>query len=128
MRVVSPETLTLPPASRLMAAAPVMSISSFAPVPPMFPDAVRLTVPEVEISSFVRTVVQADRMGTPIGEVLAVHAEDVRMDRMNKAERVALKAPIKILFPLIFFMMLCVAIVVGAPIFLQFMQQTPFGK
>ena len=86
----------------------------------------RLSLPE--LSSFVRTVVQADRMGTPIGEVLAVHSEDVRMERLIKAERLALKAPIKILFPLIFCIMPCVAIIVGAPIFLQFMRQSPFGQ
>ena len=81
-----------------------------------------------ELSSFVRTVVQADRMGTPIGEVLAVHAQDVRAERIIKAEQMALKAPIKILFPLIFFIMPCVAIIVGAPIFIEFMNQSPFGK
>ena len=86
----------------------------------------RLNLPE--IASFVRTVVQADRMGTPITEVLAVHAEDVRMHRLERAERAALKAPIKILLPLIFFIMPCVAIIVGAPIFIQFMRQSPFGK
>ena len=80
------------------------------------------------LSSFVRTVVQADRMGTPISEVLAVHAEDVRLQRMTRAERAALKAPIKILFPLIFCIMPCVAIIVGAPIFMQFMQQSPFSR
>ena len=86
----------------------------------------RLNLPD--IASFVRTVVQADRMGTPITEVLAVHAEDVRMRRLDRAERAALKAPIKILVPLIFFIMPCVGIIVGAPIFIQFMRQNPFGK
>lgn len=86
----------------------------------------RINLPE--ISSFVRTVTQADRMGTPIGEVLAVHSEDVRGERLLRAEREALQAPIKILMPLIFFIMPCVAIVVGAPIFIQFMSQSPFGK
>ena len=86
----------------------------------------RVSLPE--ISSFVRTVTQADRMGTPIGEVLAMHSEDVRGERLLRAEREALKAPIKILMPLIFFIMPCVAIVVGAPIFIQFMTQSPLGK
>ncbi len=86
----------------------------------------RVNLPE--ISSFVRTVTQADRMGTPVGEVLAMHSEDVRGGRLMRAEREALKAPIKILVPLIFFIMPCVAIVVGAPIFIQFMTQSPFGK
>lgn len=86
----------------------------------------RVNVPEV--ASFVRTLVQADRMGTPIAEVLAVHSEDVRFERFTRAERAALKAPIKILIPLIFFIMPCVALTVGAPIFIQFMTQNPFAK
>ena len=86
----------------------------------------RVNVPE--LSSFVRTIVQADRMGTPISDVLSVHAEDLRMERLMIAERAALRAPIKILFPLIFFIMPCVAIIVAAPIFIQFMKQNPFAK
>lgn len=81
-----------------------------------------------ELSSFVRTIVQADRMGTPISDVLNVHAEDLRLERFMVAERAALKAPIKILFPLIFFIMPCVAIIVAAPIFIQFLKQNPFAK
>ena len=86
----------------------------------------RMNIPE--ISSFVRTLVQADRMGTPISEVLTIHAEDIRFERFMRAERAALKAPIKILIPLILCIMPCVALIVGAPIFLQFMHQNPFGK
>ena len=81
-----------------------------------------------EVSSFVRTLVQADRMGTPISEVLAVHSEDVRIQRFLRAERAALKAPIKILFPLIFCIMPCIGLIIGAPVFLQFMHQGAFGK
>lgn len=86
----------------------------------------RVNVPE--LSSFVRTIVQADRMGTPIAEVLTIQSEDVRIQRFMSAERAALKAPIKILIPLIFFIMPCVAIIIGAPIFIQFMRQNPFAK
>ena len=81
-----------------------------------------------ELSSFVRTMVQADRMGTPIADALAVHAEDIRLQRYLRAERAALKAPIKILIPLILFILPCVALIVGSPIFLQFARQNPFGK
>ena len=41
----------------------------------------RVNVPEM--SSFVRTLVQADRMGTPIGEVLVIHSEDIRFQRLQ---------------------------------------------
>ncbi|MBI4322875.1 MAG: type II secretion system F family protein [Candidatus Omnitrophica bacterium] len=81
-----------------------------------------------EMTSFVRTLIQADRMGTPIGEALAIHAEDLRFQRFTKAERLALKAPIKILIPLIFCILPSVALIVGAPIFMQFVQQNPFGR
>ncbi len=86
----------------------------------------RVNLPE--LSSFVRTLVLADRMGTPIAEVLSIHSDDVRFERYNRAERMALKAPIKILFPLIFCIMPCVALVVGAPILLQFLRENPFAK
>lgn len=81
-----------------------------------------------ELTSFVRTLIQADRMGTPIGEALAIHAEDLRFQRFTKAERLALKAPIKILIPLIFCILPSVALIVGAPIFMQFVAQNPFGR
>ena len=80
------------------------------------------------LSSFVRTLVQADRMGTPVSEVLAIHSEDLRFERFTRAERLALKAPIKILIPLIFFILPSVALIVGAPIFMQFLMQSPFGR
>lgn len=86
--------------------------------------ATRVNLPE--LSSFIRTVVQADRMGTPIAEALGRHSEDLRLQRFMRAERAALQAPIKILVPLIFCIMPCVALLVGAPIFLQFMRQNPF--
>ena len=84
----------------------------------------RVNLPE--LSSFVRTLVLADRMGTPISEVLTMHAEDVRFERFQRAERMALKAPIKILIPLIFFIMPVVAIVVAGPVILQFIRMNPF--
>ena len=86
----------------------------------------RVSLPE--LTSFVRTLVQADRMGTPISEALAIHSEDLRMRRFMSAERASLKAPIKLLLPLILFILPCVGLIVGAPIFLQFMHQNPFAK
>lgn len=81
-----------------------------------------------ELSSFVRMLVQADRMGTPIAEVLLANTEDIRFERYNRAEKAALQAPLKILVPLIFCILPCVAIIVAAPIFLQFMRQGPLIK
>jgi len=80
----------------------------------------RLNIPE--ISSFVQTIIQADRMGTPIAEAFGILSEDSRAQRFHRGERTALQAPIKILIPLIFFIMPVIGIVIGGPILLQFMQ------
>ena len=80
----------------------------------------RLDIPE--ISSFVQTIIQAERMGTPVAEAFTILSEDTRMQRFHRGERIALQAPIKILLPLIFCIMPVIGIVIGGPIMLQFMQ------
>jgi tight adherence protein C len=80
----------------------------------------RLEIPD--ISSFVQTIIQAERMGTPVAEAFTILSEDARAQRFRRGERIALQAPIKILLPLIFFIMPVIGIVIGGPILLQFMQ------
>lgn len=80
----------------------------------------RLKLPDV--NAFCRTLIQADRMGIPIAEALALLADDTRERFFRRAEREALKAPMKMLIPLIFFILPVVGIIVGGPVILQFMQ------
>lgn len=61
----------------------------------------RVDVPEV--SSFVAVIVQADRLGVPIGNVLHTQSAQMRLRRRQRAEEEAHKAPIKMLFPLVLF-------------------------
>ncbi|TBR15254.1 type II secretion system F family protein, partial [bacterium] len=68
----------------------------------------RLDIPEM--SSVVRTVVQGERMGTPMAEIIKLLSDDIRRQRFERGQRIALKAPIKILFPLICFIMPVVGI------------------
>ena len=75
-----------------------------------------------EMSSFVQTIIQAERMGTPVAEAFTILSEDARAQRFHRGERTALQAPIKILLPLIFFIMPVIGIIVGGPILLTFMQ------
>jgi tight adherence protein C len=86
----------------------------------------RLDIPE--IGSFVQTIIQAERMGTPVAEAFAILSEDSRAQRFHRGERIALQAPIKILLPLIFFIMPVIGIVIGGPILLQFMAGGLLGK
>ena len=74
------------------------------------------------MSSFVRTLLQADRMGSPMGEALKIQSEEIRLRRYLQGEEMALKAPIKLLLPLILFILPAVLVIVAGPIFLQFMR------
>ena len=80
-----------------------------------------------EVTSFVQTLVLAERMGTPVAEAFAILSEDTRLQRFHHGERIAMKAPIKILIPLIFCILPVIGIVVGGPILLQFMQGNLFS-
>ncbi len=84
----------------------------------------RLNIPE--ISSFVQTLVLAERMGTPVTEAFAILSEDTRMQRFHRGERIALQAPMKILIPLIFCILPVIGIVIGGPILLDFMTKKMF--
>lgn len=61
----------------------------------------RTSVPELK--SFVQAVVQADAYGIAISQVLRVQAKVMRVKRRQRAEEKAMKLPVKILFPLLFF-------------------------
>jgi tight adherence protein C len=78
-------------------------------------------VQTAEASSFSRTLVQADRMGTGIAEALQVLSEDMRLARYHWAERFAQQAPVKMLVPLLFSLASAMIIVAG-PILGQFLQ------
>ncbi|MGN6252194.1 MAG: type II secretion system F family protein [Marmoricola sp.] len=61
--------------------------------------AARTTVPEIK--TFVTAIVQADRMGLSIGKVLHEQAEQMRLVRKQRAEELAQKVPIKLMFPMV---------------------------
>jgi tight adherence protein C len=62
----------------------------------------RTKVPEIR--TFVTALVQADRLGLPIGGVLREQSVQMRLIRRQRAEEQAQKVPVKILFP----MLLCI--------------------
>ncbi len=85
----------------------------------------RISSPDV--TAFARTLIQADRMGTPIAEALAILSEDTRERFFRRAERQALQSPMKMLIPLIFFILPVVGVIVGGPIAIQFMSGSLLG-
>lgn len=73
----------------------------------------RLNVPEV--FSFIQAVNQAEVTGAPIGWVLRVQAEQVRIKRRQAAEAQAQRAPVLMIFPLVFFIFPSIFVVLMAP-------------
>ena len=80
----------------------------------------RVDVPDLR--SFVRAVVQADTYGIAIAKVLESQAKDMRVKRRQRAEEHAMKMPVKMLFPLIFFILPALFIVVLGPTVLSIME------
>jgi tight adherence protein C len=58
-----------------------------------------------EVKSMVAAFIQTDRLGTPLGKTLRVHAESARVERRHRAEERAYLAPLKMIFPTVFFLM-----------------------
>lgn len=56
-----------------------------------------------DIASFVAVLVQADRLGIAIKDVLHTQSEQMRLRRRQRAEESAAKAPLKMMFPMVFF-------------------------
>ena len=81
-----------------------------------------------DLSTFARALIQADRMGTSVAEALNILSEDMRLTRFRRGERIALKAPLTMLIPLLLFIFPVVAILIAAPVFLDFMQNNPMSQ
>ncbi len=75
--------------------------------------AARTTVPEAK--NFVSALVQADRMGLPIANVLREQSSQMRLKRRQLAEEQAMKVPVKILFPVMFCIFPALFVVVIGP-------------
>lgn len=74
---------------------------------------VRTTVPDLR--RFVRAIIQADLYGISIGDVLRTQANEMRLKRRQRAEEKAQKIPVKVLLPLMLFILPVLFIVVLGP-------------
>ena len=76
-----------------------------------------------EIRAFTSALIQADKLGSPIGEALRTQSDIRRVERFQRAEKNANEAPVKMLFPLLFFIFPAVFIVILGPILLKFLAE-----
>lgn len=68
-----------------------------------------------DLRVFVSSVVQADQLGVAISQVLRIQSEAMRLRRKQRAEEAAHKAPIKMLFPMIFLIFPAIYVVILGP-------------
>ncbi|MEH7094841.1 type II secretion system F family protein [Neobacillus vireti] len=72
-----------------------------------------------ELSTFINNVLRAEKLGVGMVQVLRILTVDMRDQRRQKAEETAMKAPIKILFPLVLFIFPSLFIVILGPVAIQ---------
>ncbi|MFT3842956.1 MAG: type II secretion system F family protein [Myxococcaceae bacterium] len=73
------------------------------------------------LTQFVTALIQADKMGTSLGKVLRIQSTQLRIDRTQRAEKLANEAPVKMLFPLIACIFPTVFMILFGPIVFAFM-------
>jgi tight adherence protein C len=88
-------------------------------------DALRDIVPRTEVTpltNFIGAIIQAEQLGVSISKVLQVQSEQLRIERRQRAEEQAAKAPIKMLFPLVGCIFPSLFIVILGPAIILIMQ------
>ena len=81
----------------------------------------RLELPSV--SSWVAALVAAERHGSGLGPILRAQAEQRREERFQRAEKLATKAPVKMLFPLLVFIFPCTFVLLFFPIAVRLLEE-----
>lgn len=74
-----------------------------------------------EITSFVSAIIQAEKMGASLANVLRVQADQRRSERFQRAEKMAMEAPVKLVAPLIIFIFPVTFMILGFPIVMKFL-------
>ena len=75
-----------------------------------------------EVRAFISSILQAEKLGIGMVQVLRVQSNEVRERRRQRAEEEAMKAPVKMLFPLVLFIFPSLFIVLLGPALIQFIQ------
>ncbi|OFS82988.1 hypothetical protein HMPREF3144_09730 [Oligella sp. HMSC05A10] len=75
-----------------------------------------------ELTHLVSSIAQSQRLGVSLGPILRAQSEQRRSERFMRAEKLALEAPVKMLFPLVTCIFPCTFLVIAFPIGLKLME------
>ncbi|MBI3271011.1 MAG: type II secretion system F family protein [Planctomycetes bacterium] len=73
-----------------------------------------------EVTNLCAALIQVEEIGASLGHILRVQAEELRQRRFRRAEKAAMEAPVKMLFPLIAFIFPTVFVVIFGPIIIRY--------
>jgi len=76
-----------------------------------------------DVTTFVRSVIQAEKMGSSLRNTLKIQAEQRLEERFQRAEKTAMQAPVKLIIPLIMFIFPLTFVILLFPIVVKFMGQ-----
>ena len=80
-----------------------------------------------EVGSFVRAVLQANKLGTSLVKTLRTQADTLRKKRRQYIQAQILKAPVKLIFPLLFFIFPTLLVVILGPSLVQIFRHLNTG-
>jgi tight adherence protein C len=72
-----------------------------------------------DVRSLVGTLIQTDRFGTSVAQALRVHSDSLRTERRQRAEEQAAKTTVKMIIPLVLFVMPSLIFVTVGPAVIQ---------
>ena len=76
----------------------------------------------MDLKALVAVLIQAEKFGTSVGQALRVHADDMRTRRRQRAEELAAKTTVKLIFPLVLFIFPAIFVVLGGPAVIKIME------
>ncbi len=83
----------------------------------------KMDVPD--LTSFISAVVQADQLGVSVSKILKVQSAQVRLKKRQRAEQLAMQAPVKMLFPMVGCIFPTIMVVLLGGVVFEFIKNFP---